>query len=201
MRLGIYGGTFDPVHYGHLVLAEQCREQCALDEVWFVPAGQPPHKLTAPISPAQARVDMLELALAGCPEFRVSLVETAREGPSYTVDTLKHLAEEDSSRELFLLMGADSLADFATWRDPAGILALTTLVVVNRGTPDARELARLAAPFAESPQKRVQFVSMPSIGISASDLRRRVSTGGSIRFLVPRAVAAYIADCRLYTPQ
>src|SRR5262245_55855478 len=117
MRLGIFGGTFDPVHYGHLLAAEQCREQCRLDEVWFVPAAIPPHKTSVGISPGKARAEMLELAVAGLPQFRVSRMELEREGPSYTVDTLAALRQDDPTRELLLILGADSLDDISLWCD------------------------------------------------------------------------------------
>src|SRR6478736_3579271 len=109
MRLGLYGGSFDPVHYGHLLLAECCREQCQLDQVWFVPAAVPPHKQDAVISPAKSRCEMIDFAIAGNPQFKLSRIELDRPGPSYTVTTLEQLAAEDSARELFLLVGADSI--------------------------------------------------------------------------------------------
>ena len=126
MRLGLLGGSFDPVHYGHLLLAECCREQCGLDEVWFLPAATPPHKQDRSLTSATERVEMLELATGGQPTFRVCRAEVERGGVSYTVDTLAKLAEEDASRQLFFLLGADSLDDsaalaqsqpgFAKWR-------------------------------------------------------------------------------------
>ena len=110
MRLGIFGGTFDPVHYGHLLLAECCREQCRLDAVWFLPAAVPPHKQDRELTPAAQRIEMLELAIAGNPAFSVCRYETDRGGVNYTVDTLAHFHEEDPSRELFFLLGADMLS-------------------------------------------------------------------------------------------
>src|SRR4051794_34655399 len=133
MRLGIFGGTFDPIHLGHLVLAEQCREQCQLDEVWFVPAAQPPHKLSAAITPAKPRCDMIEFAIAGNSAFRLCHIELNRDGPSFTVTTLEQLHTEGPTRELFLLIGADSLRDLSHWREPARIMELATIVAVNRG--------------------------------------------------------------------
>ena len=111
MRLGVYGGSFDPIHWGHLLLAEQCREQCELDAVWFVPAGIPPHKQSSEITPGKARAEMVEFAIAGCPGMSVSDLELKRAGKSYTVDTLEALHAEDPSRELYFLIGADSLHD------------------------------------------------------------------------------------------
>ncbi|MEZ6054027.1 MAG: nicotinate-nucleotide adenylyltransferase [Planctomycetaceae bacterium] len=198
MRLGIYGGTFDPVHYGHLLLAEQCREQCELDEVWFVPAGVPPHKQADGITPAKDRINMLDFALAGIPEFSISTIEVERDGPSYTVDTLQQLVEADASRELFLLIGADSLADFPTWRQPQRILELATLVAVNRGDFDEAQLRSDVARLGPQTADRLQIVEMPGIDISATDIRRRVHEGRSIRFFTARPVEHYIVERGLY---
>jgi nicotinate-nucleotide adenylyltransferase len=202
MRLGIYGGTFDPVHYGHLLLAEQCREQCELDEVRFVPAASPPHKEDAEITAGKHRLHMLDFALAGCGELTISDIELRRTGPSYTIDTLQHLADEDADRELFLLMGMDSLADFPNWRQPDRILELATLVAVNRHSlhePGSHAAAIAAiAQLSPSARERLQVVEMPDIQISATDLRRRVREGRSIRFQTPRPVAMYIAEHELY---
>ena len=142
MRLGIFGGSFDPVHYGHLLLAECCREQLELDEVWFLPAAIPPHKQSRELAPAAARAEMLELAAAGHAAFRVCRYEIDRGGVNYTADTLAHLKNEDPTRELFFLMGADSLHDLATWKDPARLCELATPIAVGRGDvkPDARDL-------------------------------------------------------------
>jgi nicotinate-nucleotide adenylyltransferase len=135
MRLGIYGGTFDPVHYGHLLLAETCREQLKLDEVRFVPAATPPHKTALRITDGHARADMLRLALSGYPEFVVDRRELKRKGASFTVDTLSEFAAEFPDAELFFLAGADSLRDLLTWREPERITQLATLVACNRPGP------------------------------------------------------------------
>ena len=174
MRLGLYGGTFDPVHFGHLLLAESCREQLELDEVWLIPTGDPPHKPGVRISPAKARREMLELALAGLAQFQVSRIEVDRPGPHYTVDTLRLIREQRPDDELFLLIGADSLHELHTWRDPAQIAKLAQIVAVNRGDdpglPDAG-----TAPFLISDGVSVSVtpVRMPGIAISATDLRSR----------------------------
>src|SRR6202451_4791722 len=112
MRLGLFGGTFDPVHFGHLLLAERCREECRLDQVWFIPAGNPPHKTGELILPGSQRAEVLEFAIAGHPQFSVNRMELAREGRSFTVETLRELASQDPDRELFFLIGAASLCDF-----------------------------------------------------------------------------------------
>jgi nicotinate-nucleotide adenylyltransferase len=194
MRLGIYGGTFDPVHYGHLLAAERCREQCALDELWFVPAAVPPHKRDDVITPGQQRAEMLELAVAGMPQFRVIRMELERSGPSYTVDTLAELKQAVPARELCLILGADSVADFPTWREPQRIAELATLLVINRGRtpPDLTCLADLTGP------RPPIVVSMPAVDLSATDIRRRVRGRQSIRFMTPRAVEVYIQEHQLY---
>ena len=123
MRIGIFGGSFNPIHFGHLLLAETCREQCRLDEVWFVPAARPPHKQDLPLAPDADRVAMLQLAVGGHKPFRVSEIELQREGVSYTVDTLREIAEQQPDAELFFLMGADSLAELVRFSLAAGVIS------------------------------------------------------------------------------
>ncbi|MCL4114563.1 UNVERIFIED_CONTAM: hypothetical protein GTU68_061266 [Idotea baltica] len=187
MRLGVLGGTFDPVHYGHLLLAECCREELQLDQVWFIPTGNPPHKESAGISPGKHRCEMLELATAGMPDFVVSRMEQDKTETTYTVDTLQQLTDEDVKRDLFFIMGADSLLDLKNWRDPEGIANLATIVAVNRG--------RAALPGRSL---LVDELQIPAIDLSASDIRKRHQTGASIRFRVPRAVEMYLAENSLY---
>ncbi len=200
MRLGIYGGTFDPVHYGHLLAAEQFREQCRLERVCFMPAALPPHKRGATISPAKARIEMLELAAAGYPRFDISRRELERDGPSYTVDTLAALQQEDPSRELFFLIGADSLAELPTWREPLQILQLATVAVVNRAR-SVPALATVAATLGAAARERIVVVEMPAVDLSSTDIRRRVRDGRSIRYMVPRAVEEYVRQHRLYVDE
>ena len=197
MKLGIFGGTFDPIHYGHLLLSEICRQELGLDEVRFVPAGNPPHKL-GEISDGHARADMVGLAVSGYPEFTVDRREIRRAGPSFTVLTLDEIAQENSDSELFFLMGADSLHDFPTWREPDRILELSTVVAVNRPgkpIPTHDELGRLTGALDTS---RIQLISMPGTDISATDLRNRVQDGRGLRFLTPRAVEVFLTEHNLY---
>ena len=196
MRLGIYGGTFDPNHYGHLLLAERCREELQLDEVWFIPAGTPPHKQGRVTTPAKARAAMVEFAVSGFPEFKVSRIEMERTGPSYTVQTLEQLRTAAPEREVFLLMGADSIAELVTWKDPARILELSQVVAVNRAgeSPDLSSLQSLL----EQTGRTVHTVEMPAMGVSASEIRTRVASGKSIRFLTPRPVEMYLRQHKLY---
>ena len=197
-RIGLFGGTFDPVHAGHLILAEQCREQCRLDEVWFLPAGEPPHKRGASITPGKSRAEMLDLAVAGHPQFRVNRMELERRGTTFTVDTLELLHAEDPSRELFFLIGADSLAELTTWRSPDRIAQLATIVAVNRGDRPLPDVSPLAARLGTEFVARLEFATMPGIDLSSTDIRRRAHSGLSIRYLTPRAVEVYIAEHAVY---
>jgi nicotinate-nucleotide adenylyltransferase len=196
LRFGVLGGTFDPVHLGHLLLAEEAREQLGLERVLFVPAGQPWRKAARQISAARHRLAMLRLATEGNPAFEVSDIETARPGPSYTGETLARIREERKEAELFFVMGEDALADLPNWRDPDRILELAMLAVARRTGEDSGspELVAIA------PGREV-WLSMPTIGISSSDIRERVAKGLSIRYLVPAAVETYIRKQKLYKAQ
>ena len=196
MRLGLFGGTFDPVHLGHLIVAEQCREQCELDVVWLIPAGNPPHKTDATITDGKMRAEMLDFATAGMPQFDVSRMELDRDGLTYTVDTLQKLRDEDSSRELFFIIGADSLAELPSWREPERIAELATIVVTNRGGGSLPAIESLG--LNDSVTSRIQTVRIPGIDLASNDIRERVLVGKSIRFMVPRAVEAYISEHGLY---
>jgi nicotinate-nucleotide adenylyltransferase len=200
MRLGIFGGSFDPVHYGHLLLAESCREQCRLDQVWFVPAAIAPHKQTRKLAADRHRVEMLKLAIAGHEAMSVCELEIERGGLSYTVDTLAEIARMKPDAELLLLMGADSLHDLATWHQPRRICELALPVFVRRsGSPevDLTALANLVSP-ARLEQIRAHQVAMPLIELSSTDIRDRVAQGKSIRYRTPRAVEKYIETHGLY---
>ena len=200
MRLGLFGGTFDPVHYGHLLLAECCREARRLDAVWFMPTANPPHKRDRQPTSAEHRIAMLELAVAGNTEFAICRHEIDRGGVSYSVDTLNNLRKEDLGRELFFLMGADMLQDLPHWRDAARVCELAVPVAVHRpgaGPIDFECLREIASRERIELIRRHQ-VEMPQVDISASELRNRVSRGLSIRYRVPAAVEAYIATHRLY---
>jgi nicotinate-nucleotide adenylyltransferase len=197
MKLGIFGGTFDPVHYGHLMLAETCRQQLALDEVRFVPAGNPPHK-SGNLSDAHARADMVQLAVSGYPEYVVDRREIRRQGPSWTVLTLEELQIERPECELFFLMGADSLADFRMWREPERIVEMSTVVAVNRPGIPLASLAECHQNVGSLNPDRFIFLSMPGADISATDLRERTRRGQSLRFLTPRAVERFLTEHNLY---
>jgi nicotinate-nucleotide adenylyltransferase len=193
LRLGVLGGTFDPVHIGHLLLAEEAREQLGLESVLFVPAGQPWRKAARQISDGKHRLAMLRLAIDQNPAFEVSDVELERRGPSYTGETLARIREEHKKAELFFVMGEDALADLPNWRDPDRILELAMLAVARRPGDDAANPDLVAI----APGREV-WLSMPLIGISSSEIRERVGNGLSIRYRVPNAVEAYIRKQKLY---
>ena len=200
MRLGIFGGTFDPIHYGHLLLAETCREQGRLDEVWFVPAAVSPLKQAHPPSDAKQRVEMLQLAIGGYEPFRLSTMEIERGGVSYTVDTLTCFRQQFPQAELFFLMGADSLQDLPLWREPARICELALPLVVRRhGSPEPnyQPLASILSP-TRLVLVQANVVRMPVIELSSTEIRRRVAESHSIRYQTPRAVEVYISMHGLY---
>jgi nicotinate-nucleotide adenylyltransferase len=204
MRIGVYGGSFDPVHIGHLLLAECCREQAGLDRVLFVPAATQPHKQDRRLADPQHRVDMLRLATGGHPAFDVATLEIDRGGVSYTVDTLAALKSAHPDAELCLLLGPDALAGLPTWREPRRIAELATLVAVERESLDDLRAAATTAGLTEllGADRLATLldrrVRMPAIGIRASDLRAAVAAGRSIRYRTPRAVEAFIATHGLY---
>jgi nicotinate-nucleotide adenylyltransferase len=195
LRLGLFGGTFDPIHLGHLILAEQCREACDLEQVWFVLAGTPPHK-RGDRTPVSHRQEMVRIAIAGHPGFEVSDLETRRPGPHFSVETLREVHRERPGDELFFLIGADSLVDLPTWRDPEGIARLAVIVVVNR--PGIAEVDAAALPDFGPAANKLRSVSIPPIGIASQDLRRRLAEGRSVRYMIPRGVEVYIEAQRLY---
>ncbi len=185
MRLGIFGGTFNPIHLGHLILAETARETLALDRVLFVPAARPPHKPAPDLLGGAARMRLLRLATRGHPAFQASDVELRRAGVSYTVDTLRLLRRRFPRSTLFLLVGQDVLA--VPWRSWKEIVALSTIVAARR-------------PGAPTPRRPgpVIWLDMPPVAITSSEIRRRIRRGRSIRYLVPEAVARHITRHRLY---
>jgi nicotinate-nucleotide adenylyltransferase len=200
MRVGVFGGTFDPVHTGHLILAEQGREQGRLDEVWFVPAAHPPQKDVSAITRFEQRVEMLALALAGNPAFRIDELEKERIGPSYTADTLAELHHRHPGHDFFLLVGSDTLNDLPYWHEPIRVLELAGLLVMIRPDNPALSAEQLRAQLhlPESVPLRLEMVQTPAIDISSRDLRRRAAAGRSLRYFLPRAVECYLHEKRLY---
>ncbi len=196
LRLGLFGGTFDPPHLGHLVVAQDVAERLSLDGLLFLVAGLPPHKRGEVLSPPSLRVEMARAAVAGNPLFNVSEVELDREGPTYTVDTLRHFRVVHPDAELFFLLGADQLAEFHEWQEPEGIAALVTLVVVGRDGVGPDQLP----PVALGSGGELNFISLDvtRVDISSSEVRARVREGLSIEYLVPEEVRRIIETHRLY---
>ncbi len=196
MRLGLMGGTFDPIHWGHLILAEQAREQFELEKVLFVTAAQPPHKLGEQVTDARHRLEMTRLAVEGNEYFECSTMEIDRPGPSYTIDTIRQLLEVyGPGTEVFLLLGTDEGRDLMKWREPYEIRKLARIVVANRpGVADSEVFDALPEDIA----KGIVPLAMPGVDISSTDLRERVRQGRSIRYLVPGQVEDYIRQEGLY---
>jgi nicotinate-nucleotide adenylyltransferase len=200
MRIGVFGGAFDPVHYGHLILAEQCREQGRLDEVWFVPAPRPPHKPEHEITRFEQRVEMLALAIAGNPAFRIDELEKERAGPSYTADTLAELHRRHPAHEFFLVVGSDTLLDLPHWYQPRRVIESAALLVMRRPNNEVMPIEELRSRLSlpESAALRMEVVETPLIDIASRDLRRRAAAGRSLRYFLPRAVELYIYEKKLY---
>ena len=199
MRLGIFGGSFDPIHFGHLLLAETCREACRLDRVIFMPAALPPHKHGS-MTPPELRVEMLNLALGGHPAMSTSTLEVERGGVSYTVETLAWMQQEHPQAMLYFLMGADSLEDLPNWREPRRICELAIPLVVRRagcGEPSFDTLSHLVDAERLKLIRQSQ-VEVPVIELSSTDIRQRVAAGKSIRYRTPRAVEMFIQTNGLY---
>ena len=181
-RVGVFGGTFDPVHVGHLVVANAALDELGLDRVCFVPARRSPLKEDGPVASVEDRLAMLMAATEHEPRFRVSRAEVERNGPSFTVDTLESLRGEG---ELFLILGTDTYADFERWREPERIRALATIVLAAR-------------PGAPNAPAGVRVLDSPLMDVSSRELRARASRGRSLRYLVPEAALRYIEEHRLY---
>ena len=196
-RIGVLGGTFDPIHYGHLVITEDARTYLHLEKVLFVPAYQPPHKPKDSYSAFEHRVRMIELAIAGNPHFVLSLIEADRPGPSYTVDTLRDLqAELGQDVELYFIIGMDSLANILAWHKPAELLKLCRIVVAERAgyQVDLAALEEALPGLWDS----LELIDTPELSISSTDLQQRVQRGLSIRYQVPPEVEEYIYAHKLY---
>ena len=196
VRVGVLGGTFDPVHIGHLALAEQAREQLALERVLWVPSGDPWRKADRTVTPAEHRGAMVRLAIERHRLYELCPLEIERSGPSYSVGTLADLQRNDPGSELFFLLGLDALEDLPNWREPTRLIELATLAVAARGSrqPEAEELDRLVPGLGV----RVVWLEMPHLDVSATELRRLAAEGAGLRGRTPASVEAYIREHRLY---
>jgi nicotinate-nucleotide adenylyltransferase len=199
-KIGVLGGTFDPIHLGHLIVSEYIREKLGLREVLFIPAGQPWLKLKEEkhVSAAEHRLAMVRLAVASNRYFKVSTIEIDRSGPSYSIDTVLALKSRlGAGAEIYFIVGPDALAKLPKWKDPARLLEACKVVGIGRpghGNADLRALESALPGVSQS----IKLVDVPQIDISSTDIRKRVSQGLSIRYLVPEAVEKYIAEHKLY---
>ena len=198
MRIGILGGTFDPIHIAHLIVAEEARIYLSLEEVVFIPAGEPWLKAEHPVSPKELRLQMVRLAVASNPFFRVLALEIERPGPTYTVDTLEILRREwGPTAELYFILGMDTLVDLPRWKEPERVLEICTPVVFARRENSSSVLEELETQLPGL-RKKTQVLDGPTVDISGTELRRRVMQGISIRYLVPFKVEQFIAEHGLY---
>lgn len=198
--IGVMGGTFDPIHYGHLVAAEAVRARLDLDRVVFVPAGRPPHKADKPVSDARHRYLMTVMATVTNPNFAVSRIEIDRPGPSYTVDTVRQFRAEAGARaRLYFITGLDAVREILTWREPDVFLRLCRLVAVTRPGYAVRSVEALRSRLrAVADEQPLEILEVPALAISSSDVRRRVAASEPIKYLVPESVETYIQKVGLY---
>lgn len=198
MRIGIFGGTFDPIHLGHLIVAESVRVQLGLGKIIFVPAGDPWLKSEREITNGERRYEMVQLAIESNPYFEISRMELDRPGPSYTVDTMyelkRTLGEEYS---LYFIAGPDALATFHRWKEPERLVRMCSIVAVKRPGVESIDLSAMESRVP-GVSRRIKEIDVPLIGISSTDIREKVKTGLSIRYLLPREVEDYISQHRLY---
>ena len=198
--IGIMGGTFDPIHVGHLAAAEEAREALGLGRILFVPAGRPPHKAAADVTPAGDRAAMVALAIEDNPAFELSRIEIDRPGPSWTVDTVEQLRNsypDVGPNGLVLILSAETFLDLPAWHDPERLLGLCRIAIMPREGYPAPDRDRLDSMFPGFSQ-RIVLLEGPRLGVSSTGIRQRVGAGRSIRYLVPPEVARYIADRALY---
>jgi nicotinate-nucleotide adenylyltransferase len=196
MSLGIFGGSFDPVHSAHLALARACQQQAKLDAVWFTPTAIQPLKQKGPRATDSQRLEMLRLATADEPTWQVCSIEIDRGGFSYTVDTLRQIREELPEANLFFLIGADALQDVAKWKEPREIFRMSTPLVVSRAGQPSADMEELKLLCTSDTQP--QSIEMPAMDVSSSEIRRRIAAGQRIDNSVPRAVAEFITRHGLY---
>ncbi len=198
-RIGLMGGTFDPIHYGHLVTAEEAYVRFNLDKVIFIPSGKPPHKSDKKVSDGSHRFIMTQMATITNPHFDVSRIEVDEDGPTYTVDTLKKLkAGEFSDSELFFITGADAIIEICTWKNPEELFSLCRFAAATRpGYVVSNELIESVKAFGAD---RLDFFEVPALAISSTDIRQRMREGRPVRYLLPGEVISYIMKNRLYIP-
>lgn len=198
VRVGIMGGTFNPIHLGHVIAGECAYEQYGLEEVLFMPSKTPPHKSMLGIASAENRANMVKLAIEDNPHFSLSCMELERSGTTYTVDTLRQLHENSENREYYFIIGADSLFDFEKWKDPGEILKMAVILVASRNGASNESLKNQIAFLEHAYGGRFGIIEIPMIGISSSEIRARRQNGQSIRYYVDRKVSLYMEEHGLY---
>ncbi len=212
MRIGLFGGTLDPIHIGHLRSAEEVWEGMGLDQIWFIPAGCPPHKDPEKLTPFEHRMEMVRLAIEGTGHFQVLPIEGERQGPSYSVDTLSYLASSfPSNREFFFILGSDAFNELDTWKDPRNLVNYANLIVINRDGQQWRKVQKTLEKlfpefsldedkraFSAPGKKKIIFYKVTNLEISATEIRKRRRSGMSVRFLVPKKVLEYMEEHSLY---
>ena len=199
VKIGIMGGTFDPIHIGHLVSAEEARQQFSLDRVIFVPAGQPPHKETARITAAGHRYLMTTLAVMSNPHFFVSRYEVDKDEPSYTIDTVRYFAgREAGGARIFFITGADAVMEIVTWKDYDALLDACTVIAVSRPGYALDRLHEIAGESYVAVLRKVHMLEIPALAISSTFIRERAALGKTIRYLTPEPVEQYIKKHHLY---
>ncbi|MCO1600896.1 nicotinate-nucleotide adenylyltransferase [Desulfosporosinus nitroreducens] len=197
-RLGIMGGTFDPIHYGHLVAAEMARAEFKLSKVLFIPTGTPPHKDRKDISAAEMRYEMVKLAIQDNSAFDISRVEIEREGPSYTVETLRVLRRDWPEHELYFITGSDALLEIFSWREAEEIFRLIQYIGAARPGFDASDFFLKVQHEHPETQGKIHYLEVPALAISSTDIRARVRRREPIRYLLPETVRLYLEQHRLY---
>ena len=197
-KIGIMGGTFNPVHYGHLLLAEQAREELLLDEILFMPSGNSYMKDQNEILDGEDRASMLALAIEGHPDFRLSRMEPDRKGPTYTADTLLELKEKFPQNTYYFIMGADSLLMLENWKNPDVILQNAVIAVAVRGAGNTEKIKLISMHLENTYGANIQILSSRFVDISSSEIRQRIRDGKSIRYLLPEHVQEYILKNHLY---
>ena len=197
-RVGILGGTFDPVHNGHLLLGEQAYREYGLDEIWFMPSKNPPHKSSLDIVSEDLRSDMIRLAIQGAPQYIFSDFELRHEGTTYTAETLKRLQQEYPADRFYFLMGGDSFFQLETWYHPEQIMKLTTILAFSRNGETDRQMQARADELAHRYEADIRLLSMEEMPVSSSLIRDRVQNGQPVGALVPPAVEEYIRTNHLY---
>jgi nicotinate-nucleotide adenylyltransferase len=197
-KVGIMGGTFNPIHYGHLFLAENSFDQLGLNTVLFMPSKNPPHKFIPGGITQEQRVEMISRAIKNNPHFELSLMELDREGITYTADTLTLLTDENKDTEYYFIVGADSLMKLQTWKSPQIICDLCTIIAADRDDMGKEQLNKQIELLKSSYNARIKLIDMPAVGISSSDIRYRIAARKSIRYYVPDAVNEYITNEKLY---